>query len=166
MKTKPPLEDDKRFMTHVALRAGPREELVEMLNDSLATAVDLHTQVKQAHWNIKGPQFVSRHLMFDDLASHLRGWIDDLAERISTLGGSAYGTARCAAERTKITEYNLDAVDGKTHIQALVIAYSAFTQLVREQLAGAGDPVTEDVMIEVLRGAEKDMWFLESHLNV
>lgn len=154
------------FMTHVSVGPDARVEMIEMLNVALGTTVDLYTQVKQAHWNIKGPQFVSRHLLFDDLADHLRGWGDSLAERISGLGGYARGTARCATESTTLTEYNLAAVDGKAHIQALVIAYGAYGTLLRSHVHRIDDPVTEDLLIEILRGAEKDMWFLESHLNV
>lgn len=156
-------------MTHVDIAPDVRAAMCEELNITMGTAIDLYTQVKQAHWNIKGPWFVSRHLLFDDLASHLRAWSDELAERISTLGGYAYGTARCAADKSMLSEYNLDAVDGKTHLQALVAAYGAFTKRVRAQIADLPEPrdvATEDILIEMLRGAEKDMWFVESHLNV
>lgn len=163
---KNPTMKDPKFMTHVAIGPEARVAMVDLLNITMATTIDLYTQVKQAHWNIKGPQFVSRHLLFDDLAEHLRHWADTLAERIAALGGYARGTARCASQATTLTEYNLNAVDGKAHIQALTIAYGAYGTMLRGQLERIDDPVTEDMMIEILRGAEKDLWFLESHLNV
>ena len=158
-----------RFITHVDINAEHRKMLIDALNTIMASSADLYTQVKQAHWNLKGPHFVSRHLLFDDIAAHLQAWTDDAAERISTLGGYAMGTARKVAENSELSEYDLDAVDGKAHIVALTRAYSDFTKLVRGHVESepvAKEPVTEDLLIEILRGAEKDMWFLESHLNV
>jgi starvation-inducible DNA-binding protein len=159
---------NKEFNSHVQLDAQKRKILGEHLNRTLASSVDLHTQIKQAHWNIKGAHFVSRHELFDTLADRMRGFADDLAERASTLGNYATGTARLAAERSVIPEYDLDAIDGRSHIEALVHRYARFTSLLREQIGvaqKAEDPATEDLWTSVLRKAEMDLWFLESHLN-
>lgn len=158
-----------RFSTTVNLPANVRTDLVEMLNGTLATSVDLTNQVKQAHWNIKGPWFFARHELFDKLAGNLRGWSDDMAERASTMGGYARGTVRMAAKSSKLDEYSDDIVEGKQHIRALVERYGVFTSQLRDGIKLSQkheDVVTEDLLTEVVRGAELDMWFLESHINV
>ncbi|MEC7519881.1 MAG: DNA starvation/stationary phase protection protein Dps [Myxococcota bacterium] len=156
-----------RFPSHVNLNDDVRSELVELLNDTLATSIDLTYQVKQAHWNIKGPWFFARHELFDKLAGNLREWTDDIAERASTLGGYAKGTVRMAAGTSKLGEYDERVIEGKQHIRALVDRYTTFTQQLRDGIATAQkkeDVVTEDLLTEVARGAELDMWFLESHI--
>ncbi len=159
----------KHFNSNVRIEESKRNQLASELNRTLATTLDLYTQIKQAHWNIKGPQFFARHELFDKLADRMRGFTDDVAERVSTLGTYADGTARLAAKNSVLPEYDLDAVDGKRHIEALVAQYSRLTGLVREQVGIAqklGEPATEDLWTELLRESEMDMWFLESHLNV
>jgi len=158
-----------RFNTHVNLPDAAKQALVETLNTALATTTDLHSQVKQAHWNIKGPQFFARHELFDNLAVKLRDYADAIAERAATLGGYAQGTVRLSSEQSKLPEYELKAVDGKQHIKTLVDRYATYTAFVRDAIKESqdkSDPATEDLFTEVLRGTELDMWFLESHLNV
>lgn len=157
------------FSNHVSLPEEAKTQLVNTLNSTLATTSDLRSQVKQAHWNIKGPQFVARHELFDNLAAKLLGYADVIAERAATLGGYANGTVRQSAEHSKLPEYDVRAVDGKHHIKTLVDRYSEYTRLIRHAVNEAekvDDPATEDVYTEILRGTELDMWFLESHLNV
>lgn len=154
------------FPTRVGLPEDVRGKLVDGLNIALASTMDLQAQVKQAHWNIKGAQFVARHQLFDELADHLRGWSDDLAERATTLGGYAEGTLRLAANKSVLEEYNLDAVDGRAHIATLIDRYGIYCNHVRQWIDGArafNDPATEDLFVQVLRRAEMDMWFLEAH---
>jgi starvation-inducible DNA-binding protein len=158
-----------RFPTNVNLPESARKELIITLNGTLATSVDLATQVKQAHWNIKGPWFFARHELFERLASNLRGWSDEMAERASTLGGYARGTVRMVSDNSNLDDYDDKIVEGKQHIRALVERYGVFTQQVRDGIETAQkveDVVTEDLLTEVARGAELDMWFLESHINV
>ncbi len=158
-----------RFTNHVSLPEDTKTALVETLNTALATTNDLHSQVKQAHWNIKGPQFFARHELFDTMAGRLRDFADVIAERATTLGGYANGTSRLSASGSKLPEYDLRAVDGKHHIKVLVDRFSDYTAFVRQAIqeaADKNDPATEDLFTEILRGTELDMWFLESHLNV
>lgn len=157
-----------KFSSHVSLPEETRTTLVELCNGALASTIDLHSQVKQAHWNIKGAQFFARHELFDALAGKLLGWADTLAERAAVLGGYATGTIRLGAERSSLPEYDLNAVDGTAHIRALVERYAVYTERTRAAVAVCAkmdDPASEDMFIEVLRGAEFDMWFLESHLE-
>lgn len=158
-----------QFNSHVSLPEGAKTVLVDTLNTALATTTDLYSQVKQAHWNIKGPQFFARHELFDKLAARLRDSGDLIAERAATLGGYARGTVRLSSEDSRLPEYDLRAVDGKQHIKALVDRYSDYTGFMRaaiEEAAEHKDPATEDLYTEILRATELDMWFLDSHLNV
>jgi starvation-inducible DNA-binding protein len=144
-----------------------RRTLTARLNTVLATTVDLASQVKQAHWNIKGPQFFARHQLFDHLADHLRAASDSVAERAATLGATAFGTARQAAANSILPEYELSAVDGRQHIQELATRYGKLGELLRtaiDESEKVGDPVTVDLYTEILRQAELDTWFLESHM--
>lgn len=145
-----------------------RAQLIRRCNVILGTLLDLGSQVKQAHWNIKGPQFFARHQLFDTLATHLRDWSDSVAERASTLGGYAEGTMRLAVVSSVLPEYDVDAVDGRQHLAALIQRYGRVDGVLRETIAEARrfeDPVSEDLFIEILRGIELDVWFLDSHLN-
>jgi starvation-inducible DNA-binding protein len=158
-----------KFNSHVALPDDTKETLVRTLNTALGTTNDLYSQVKQAHWNIKGPQFFARHELFDTMAGRLRDFADDIAERATTLGGYAAGTTRLSASESTLPEYDLRAVDGKQHIKVLVDRFSDYTKFIRkaiEEASEQADPATEDLYTEILRGTELDMWFLESHLNV
>ena len=85
------------FVTH--LEDNVRKEMIEILNERLADAVDLATAVKEAHWNVKGTGFIGFHELLDDVAEHMRDHADLIAERAVILGGFARGTARVAAER-------------------------------------------------------------------
>ena len=129
-----------RFTSHVALPDETKVALVETLNVALATTIDLQSQLKQAHWNIKGPQFFARHELFDNVAVKLRDFADSIAERATTLGGYAQGTIRLSVEASKLPEYELRAVDGKQHIQC---ARGAFQRLhgirTRSDQGGGGE---------------------------
>ena len=156
-----------RFPTRVDLDPNQRETLVAALNRGLATAMDLHSQVKQAHWNIKGPQFFARHELFDRLATRMIQHADAYAERASTLGGYANGTVRMAGAASAIPEYDLRITDGRAHIAALADRYGTYAKFLRAGIESAGkigDPATEDLFTGFLREAELDLWFLESHM--
>jgi starvation-inducible DNA-binding protein len=157
-----------RNPSHVQLPLAARGELVQGLNKALGTTLDLAFQVKQAHWNIRGPQFFARHELFDRLAKSLYEMADTIAERAATLGGYAEGTLRLSAKNSDLPEYDLKAADGAQHILVLTERYGAYTGMLREALAKADeseDPVTEDLYTECLRAAELDLWFLESHIS-
>lgn len=156
------------FPSHSSVDQKDRAPIVESLNKALASSIDLSLQVKQAHWNIKGPQFFARHELFDKLADTLRDQTDVIAERAATLGGYAAGTARLAAANSALPEYDLKAVSGNEHVRALVERYAAFAQQIRDGIRTAEsheDPVTADLYTQVLRQTELDLWFLESHIN-
>jgi starvation-inducible DNA-binding protein len=128
--------------------------------------VDLQTQTKQAHWNVKGPNFIALHELFDKINEDVEDSVDDLAERVVQLGGVAEGTARTAAKRSSLSEYPAQAVDGRSHVEALSSALAAFGKLVRKAIAdanGVGDLDTADLFTEISCSMDKWLWFVEAH---
>src|SRR3954467_12800281 len=104
------------FKTKNDIPETTRVKVVELLNARLADAIDLQTQTKQAHWNVKGPNFIALHKLFDEINEAVEDYVDDIAERAVQLGGIAEGTARIVAKRTTLAEYPRSAVDGRSHV--------------------------------------------------
>jgi starvation-inducible DNA-binding protein len=144
------------------VRAGA----VELLNQQLADALDLALQAKQAHWNVKGPNFIALHELFDEVVEELFEHADDLAERAVELGGTALGTARVAAKTSRLAEYRLDISSGRDHVIALSAAIAAFGATARAGIDAAnalGDADTTDLFTEISRGVDKLLWKVEAH---
>jgi starvation-inducible DNA-binding protein len=110
------------FPTKNDLPAETRARVAELLNQRLADCIDLQTQCKQAHWNVKGPNFIGLHKLFDHINEDVEEYVDLLAERVVQLGGIAEGTARCAAERSSLSEYPLEISGGARQVDALSTA--------------------------------------------
>ncbi len=158
----------RTFPTHVDIPADQRQELVGLLNARLADTADLYSQLKQAHWNVKGSDFIQLHELFDQLAATVLGHVDLIAERATALGGTAIGTVRAAATASSLPEYPLHAVGGGEHVRALVERYGVYTSLVRQAIEDSGklgDAGTADLFTEVSRASDKDLWFLEAHIQ-
>jgi len=156
------------FNSSIGLGDPARPQIIELLNACLADIADLQTHAKYAHWNVKGPQFMSLHELFEQIASRLQQQADDVAERITALGGVAQGTARQIAGSSNLPEYELDAVNGDEHVRALACRLALVAGQVRAGVAAAhqlGDDATGDLLTEVVRQADKDLWFLEAHLQ-
>jgi len=155
----------RRHLANPDLAADSRRELIGLLNDTLASALDLSMQAKHAHWNVRGPEFVSFHELFDDAANRLRHSADVIAERATALGGTAEGTARLVSKNSHVTEYDLSAVTTDEHVEALAERMSLYARDLKAAALTAarlGDIVTEDILIEQLRGLDMDTWFLDA----
>jgi starvation-inducible DNA-binding protein len=155
--------------TRIDLAAGARERLVPLLNASLADMIDLFNQTKHAHWNVKGPAFIALHELFDDVAERVEEHCDLLAERVVALGGTAAGTTRQSAAASRLAEYDLEAAAGERHVHALsrqIAVVAASVRSAIQQSAELGDPTTSDLFTEISRALDKDLWFLEAHLQV
>jgi starvation-inducible DNA-binding protein len=145
-----------------------REHLIDLLNRQLADTLDLYTQTKYAHWNVKGSDFIQLHELFDELAGHLIGYVDLIAERATSLGGTALGTTRMAAAATTLPEFPIIAIDGMDVVVALSDrfgGYAASTRTAIDEAEKFGDADTNDLFVEVSRQIDKDLWFLEAHLQ-
>ena len=156
------------FKTKNDLPEATRAKAIELLNARLADCKDLQTQVKQAHWNVKGPNFISLHLLFDKINDDVEDDVDQIAERAVQLGGVAEGTARMVAKRSSLAEYPASAVDGRGHVEALSSALAAFAKAARQAIDQAddlGDLDTAELFTEVSRGIDRWLWFVEAHLQ-
>ncbi len=145
-----------------------REKVIEHLNARLADVIDLKTQAKQAHWNVKGIHFIGLHELFDQVATAAEAHTDLIAERITALGGTAYGTARVVAQTSTLSEYPLEITDGTAHVDALSTTMSDFGKRVRQNIDDSdelGDKDTADLFTEVSRETDKLLWFVEAHIQ-
>jgi starvation-inducible DNA-binding protein len=159
---------NRTFETGVDLAAEVRSAMIMLLNEQLAANFDLQSQVKQAHWNVKGIHFYPMHLLFDQLADHLTELTDEIAERVTAIGGFATGTVRMAAENSTLPEIPTDINDGIDYVKALVDRYSIYGSNLRagiDAADAAGDMDTADLLTEASRIVDKDLWFLQAHLQ-
>ena len=158
----------KTFSTRIDLPADTRTKVIELLNQQLAATTDLRTQTKHAHWNVKGPNFIALHELFDQLAGQLDGYADDIAERATALGGVAFGTARVVAANSHVDEFPADAFDWKAVVTALADRYAMLAKTTRQAIDTSddlNDKDTADLFTEVSRGLDKALWFLEAHVQ-
>ncbi|HSK72463.1 MAG TPA: DNA starvation/stationary phase protection protein Dps [Pyrinomonadaceae bacterium] len=154
--------------TKIDIQRETREKLIETLNTRLADAMDLKSQAKQAHWNVKGMNFIALHELFDQVATEVEAHVDTLAERVTTLGGTALGTVRVAADNSTLSQYPLEITDGHAHVEALSNALADFGKKVRENIDQAdelGDMDTADIFTEISRSIDKLLWFVEAHIQ-
>ena len=159
-------EAPKMYETENDISKQRRAEINALLNQRLADAVDLQMQMKQAHWNVKGPSFIGLHELFDKVSEAVEDYVDKIAERIAQLGGIAEGTVRSAAARTRLEEYPLNIADGMAHVEAVARALSTFGREARITIELAdtlNDADTADLFTEVSRGIDKWLWFVEAH---
>jgi len=158
----------RTFSTSNDLGEDVRSKSIELLNQQLADSLDLYSQLKQAHWNVKGKDFYQLHLLFDEFAAHAQEWIDLIAERATALGGYATGTVRMSAENTSLPEYPTDVTEGMDHTRCVVerlANYAASTREAIDQTDEWGDATTADLFTEISREVDKDLWFAEAHLQ-
>jgi len=158
----------KLYATKNDLSEQTRSQVIALCNARLADSVDLQTQVKQAHWNVKGPDFISLHKLFDEINEDVEEYVDLTAERVVQLGGVAEGTARLIVKASKLPEYPATIAEGHQHVDALSTALAAYGKLARAAIDEAnklGDADTADIFTEISRGVDKWLWFVEAHLQ-
>ncbi len=156
----------KMYETENDISVKRRVELNALMNQRLADAVDLQLQMKQAHWNVKGPSFIGLHELFDKIDEDVEEYVDLIAERIVQLGGVAEGTVRMSASRSRLEEYPLNIAEGMAHVAAVSKALSTFGAEARKTIDEAdelGDADTSDMFTEISRGVDKWLWFVEAH---
>jgi starvation-inducible DNA-binding protein len=144
-----------------------RAALVGLLNQRLADTFDLYSQLKMAHWNVKGIHFQALHDLFDKVAERVEPFVDEIAERITGLGGTARGSVRLSAAASSLHEYPVDAVDGDTHLVSIrnrLATYAADTRTAIEDAGEQGDAATEDLLTEIQREIDLMLYFVQSHI--
>ena len=152
--------------TNNDLKNNAKAASMEILQARLADGIDLGLITKQAHWNLKGPQFIAIHEMLDGFRGELDGWSDTMAERIVQLGGTAKGTSQEVTKGTALKPYPTGIYTIADHLHALIERYAACANAVRQNIDDtdqAGDKGTADILTEVSRGLDKQLWFLEAH---
>ena len=145
-----------------------RQTMITLLNQQPADTFDLYSQVKQAHWNVKGMHFVQLHLLFDELAKSLIEYIDLIAERVTALGGMVTGTIHLASTNSQLPEFPVEIVEGKQVLDVLAMRYGVYGSSSRAAIAKAaedGDQATADLFTEISRTIDKHLWFLDAHLQ-
>jgi len=158
----------RSFKSSVGVPEEHRQALIALINARLADSVDLYSQIKWAHWNVKGSDFIQLHELFDSVAAHVLDQTDTIAERAVTLGGVANGTVREAAAKSGLKEADLGASDGQSQLKWLVhnVAHHANTMREAVQESGdLGDDITVDMFTTLTRELDKDLWFLEAHVQ-
>ncbi|SEP58741.1 starvation-inducible DNA-binding protein [Faunimonas pinastri] len=154
--------------TKHSLPAQTRKAMVGLLQANLADSIDLGYQAKQAHWNVKGMNFIAVHKLFDELHEQVEGYVDLVAERLTALGGQAEGTVRAAAKQSRLPEYPLGLIEAHEHLEKLSDAFALFGTNARkaiDEADEAGDQGTADLFTEIVRGTDESLYFLESHLQ-
>ena len=145
-----------------------RSQIIGLLQVHLSNSIDLVTQSKQAHWNVKGPDFISLHELFDKVAEDSEAYVDVIAERIVQLGGTAEGTLKIAASRSQLPEYPLHISAGHLHVKALASTLASYGEQIRNAIHAADevtDKATADIFTEISRGVDQYLWFVEAHLQ-
>ena len=162
------MEPSKMFETENDLPKNAREEVNTLMNQRLADAIDLQMQLKQAHWNVKGPNFIALHKLFDEVYAAVEEYVDLIAERIVQLGGIAQGTARAVAGRSELDEYPIAMASGEEHVKCLSEALAAFGSRIRfaiQETDELEDADSADICTEISRGVDKWLWFVEAHVQ-
>ena len=156
----------RTYATKNDLADNVRIEVINLLNQRLADAIDLSLQCKQAHWNVKGPSFIALHHLFDDVHGAVDEYVDLLAERIVQLGGVAEGTVGAVQQRTSLIEYPLTLSSGAEHVAALSDALAQFGRSARiaiDEMNDLKDAASADILTEITRGVDQWLWFVEAH---
>jgi len=158
---------ERTFSTRNGVQAKARKTSIGLLNQALADMSDLHSQVKQAHWNLKGMEFMALHELFDTMAAEIMAHVDSIAERVTALGGYAMGTARMAAAHSKLPEMDVEITSGPEYVKALADRYGVVANAVRKAVdtTAEGDVITSDLLTGVTHDLDKRLWFLEAHLT-
>ncbi len=153
--------------TRINLPDETRQQMVELLNRHVTELTDLFIQTKLAHWNVRGPHFIAYHELFDELASHLTELTDTVAERVSALGGAAGVPVQTIAEETALPKWKMETRQDKHVMRLLADHWAVVANHAREAVVATADedPDTSDLFTEVSRQLDKDLWFLEAHLD-
>jgi starvation-inducible DNA-binding protein len=154
--------------TKIDITPDRREKLTAILNARLIDIIDLTLQAKQAHWNVKGQNFIALHKLFDEVYESMADLTDDVAERLVALGGFADGSVQTAARKTTLPHYPQGISASRAHVEALSTALATFGKAVRHDIDRANelsDADTADLFTQVSRTVDKYLWFVESHLQ-
>jgi starvation-inducible DNA-binding protein len=158
----------KTHKTKNDLPSNAKSTVIGILNETLASVIDLALATKQAHWNLKGPQFIAVHELLDGFRTQLDDHGDTIAERVVQLGGTALGSLQSVSSTTKLKAYPTDIYKIHDHLDALIERYGDVANMIRKAIDDsdeAGDPTTADIFTAASRDLDKALWFLEAHVQ-
>jgi starvation-inducible DNA-binding protein len=164
----PTKTNNKSASTKIDIKKATRDEVIDSLNSHLAMASDLYSQTKQAHWNVRGRDFMQLHLLFDKVAEPIQGFADMIAERIAALGGVPMGTVRMAAKSSQLAEFPAGRLEGMKCVRLVAERFGSFGNSTRDAIDAAeeaGDMATSDLYTEITREVDLSIYFLQSHLD-
>ena len=167
-KTMQPTTVKRMYKNRVALPEDTKAKVVEIMQTKLAASLDMYSQAKYAHWNVKGMNFYQLHLVFDATAKVIFKQIDPIAERITQLGGVANGTVRMSAANSPIPAYSVEAVTGPQHLESLANSLGVYCKELRDasdKIDDLKDEPTSDFFKQLVVEAEEELYFIESHLE-
>ena len=151
------------------LPSNTKAAVIELLNARLADMIDLSLATKQAHWNMRGMNFIAVHELMDKLRGELDIYVDNMAERAVQLGGVALGTTQMVEQESGLAPYPVDIHMTKDHLLALIERYGHEANIIRANIDDAdeaGDPGTADLFTAISRGLDEWLWMLEAHVGV
>jgi len=163
------METKKQKMVPTALDMATenRKKLAAILNQTLADMSDLKSHAKQAHWNLRGENFVSYHKLADKVADEADAAADSVAERCAQIGGYVYGLLSHAAKNTTVPAFPEDVNDEEDCMDALLESVSHICGTCRKNIAATqdlSDYATSDMYIDITRAFDKLAWMLNASL--
>ena len=150
------------------IASNTKTEMIGLLNERLAGAIDLALITKQAHWNLNGPTFIAVHDFLDEVRDDVDEHEDIIAERVAQLDGVALGTIQTVSQATTLTASPTDIRKVEDHLKALVEHFGKVSKTARaaiDKADDAGDADTADIFTAYSRMLDKNLWFLKSHLE-
>ena len=157
------------FPTACDLPEQTRQSMVALLQSHVSDGIDLYSHVRQAHWTLRGPNFIGLHELLEKIYTEVADQTDLVAERLQLLGGHTEGTIDVAAQNSRLPKYPLDAVTPNEHIEAITNSLAAYAKSVRGAIGEAdetGDQGTADLFTEIVRAVDRARWMIEAHKPV